>query len=331
MKKLTLIFLLIGLFSGFAFAFEKQELVQAPKKGEEVEEPKVDDKVQEKDEVGKSLFASEVVWAAVIASFLTLAGVTLSNRSNRKSLAMQLKHVAQEKEKEREQQIRKEVYIEAAEAIGETVQDILLIPNEIIKSATTTIKVGERLIQSIAKVHLVGKLETLTALTEFMGKYNQSTVPLSPYINAYAALKQEFVDLNNTRENDLNAMKELNEKHERMIIAKVIEPNLIKHYEKAHTEIKKEYDTTVALMLEKRKELQAVHSELNVRCLKSSSFLQKESFHVMLTIRKELKLELDSSEYLSRIEKMFVKQKDLFTVEKIDELKDGQIKTTKEQ
>ncbi len=69
---------------------------------------------------------------------------------------MQLNHAAQEKDKERELQIRKEVYMEAAEAITESIKDIQLLPNRIIN--TNNLEICNKLLQAIAKVHMVGTL-----------------------------------------------------------------------------------------------------------------------------------------------------------------------------
>ena len=51
----------------------------------------------------------DVIWAAIIASVITLSGVALSNRANRKCLLMQLNHAAKEKDKEREFKIREKL------------------------------------------------------------------------------------------------------------------------------------------------------------------------------------------------------------------------------
>ena len=75
-----------------------------------------------------------VVWAAIIASGLTIFGVTLANRANKKCLILQLNHDAQQKDKEREMQLRRDVYIEAAEAIAEAIKDIQSLPNRIVFS-----------------------------------------------------------------------------------------------------------------------------------------------------------------------------------------------------
>src|SRR3546814_20377679 len=60
----------------------------------------------------------DVVWSAVIASVITLAGVMLSNWSNTQRLMRQLAHDAHEKEKERSSAMRRDVYLKATEEMA---------------------------------------------------------------------------------------------------------------------------------------------------------------------------------------------------------------------
>lgn len=135
------------------------------------------------------LFSSipDVIWAAIIASGLTFLGVTLSNRANKNCLLLQLDHAAQQKDKERELQIQKEVYMEAAEAVAESIKDIQLLPNRIIH--TNNLEICSKLLLALAKVHMVGTLNTVEKTIQFMEKFNQSTLPIVPEITKFVALK----------------------------------------------------------------------------------------------------------------------------------------------
>jgi hypothetical protein len=70
-----------------------------------------------------------VIWAAIIASVLTLAGVLTTNRNNNSRLTKQLEHEGAQRDKEREIDLRREVYLGAAEAIAEAHGKIVQIPN----------------------------------------------------------------------------------------------------------------------------------------------------------------------------------------------------------
>ncbi|SFL05670.1 hypothetical protein [Lysobacter sp. cf310] len=57
----------------------------------------------------------DVIWSGVIASVITLGGVMLSNWSNTRRLVRQLGHDANEKQKDRNAVLRREVYLTAVE------------------------------------------------------------------------------------------------------------------------------------------------------------------------------------------------------------------------
>lgn len=263
----------------------------------------------------------DVIWAAIIASGLTFLGVTLSNRANRKCLLLQLNHAAQQKDKERELQIRKEVYMEAAEAIAESIKDIQLLPNRIIY--TNNLEIGNKLLQALAKVHMVGTLDTIKNTIQFMGKFNQLTLPIVPEITKFAVLKQELANLNNLSEIQINSMKEINKNFEQMNSSSKQNPNILDIYKKTFESMKTNHDTTIASMINKEAQQKTLHTKLLSMCLKAGIYLQKESLYVILSIRKELNLEIDSAEYISEMEEMFKKFDGLFTQESIEKLIQG--------
>jgi len=67
----------------------------------------------------------DVIWSAVIASLLTLSGVLLTSFGNTKRLKSQLLHDSQQRDKERDLSLRKQVYLDTMEAIANA-QNILL-------------------------------------------------------------------------------------------------------------------------------------------------------------------------------------------------------------
>jgi len=59
-----------------------------------------------------------VIWSGVIAAFIALVGVVLSNKGNNKRLKTQLTHDGNEKHKERVSALRKEIYLQAADEVA---------------------------------------------------------------------------------------------------------------------------------------------------------------------------------------------------------------------
>lgn len=60
----------------------------------------------------------EVVWAALLGSFLTLVGVVLTNRHHRSVQLTQLEHESREKDRQRKFESRATVYLDAASEIA---------------------------------------------------------------------------------------------------------------------------------------------------------------------------------------------------------------------
>lgn len=260
----------------------------------------------------------DVIWAAIIASGLTFLGVSMSNRANRKCLLIQLNHASQQKDKESELQIRKDVYMEAAETIAESIKDIQLLPNRII--FTDNLEVCNKLLQALAKVHMVGSLDTVKHTIQFMGKFNQSTIPIIPEIHKFAVLKQEIANLVKCSEIKVNSMKEINKDFQQMDNNSKQNPNILDIYRKQIDDMEKENEAICDEMMSKEAEQKTLHTKLLSLCLEAGMYLQKESLNVILSIRKELNLEMDSEEYLSCMEEMFKKYEGFFNQENIEKL-----------
>jgi len=265
-----------------------------------------------------SLFTSipDVVWAAIIASVLTFLGVTLSNKANRKCLLLQLNYAAQEKDKEREMQLRRDVYIEAAEAVAEAIRDIQLLPNRIIYS--NNFEICNKLLPALAKVHMVGTFDTIKKTTQFMEKFNQSTLPIVPEITKFAVLKREITTLNGISESQISTLKEINKNFEQMDSSN--KQLSIDIYKKTFNNMKTKHDATIVSIAEKEAQLKALHAKLLSMCLKAGNYLQKESLHIILSIRKELNLEIDSAEYLSKMNEAFKVSQDIISPDNIRKL-----------
>ncbi|MGA1979011.1 MAG: hypothetical protein ABSG99_00380 [Sedimentisphaerales bacterium] len=264
---------------------------------------------------------SDVVWAAMIASGLTYFGVLLTNKHNKKCLLLQLNHSAQQKDKEREMQIRKETYIEAAEAIAEAIKDIQRLPIRIIHSNNA--EIGDKLLPAIAKVHMVGTLNTIKVLCQFMANFNQQTFPIIPEINRFITLKQTLVSLNSLSEYQTKSLNEIDSKFEKMDVEGKKNTEVSATYKKMFDEMKAKHDSTVAVMMKKEEELTEFQPRLLSMCLKVAAYLQKESLSVTLSMRKELNMEINSAEYLSEMDKVFKTYSDYLTPEKIEKLIHG--------
>lgn len=106
------------------------------------------------------------VWGTLFGACITLVVVVLTNRAHDRRLQTQLDQDRELKNREREMALRKEIYLAAAEAVHTGMIAInrfanLSIPHDnLIDSYTNKAT-------SIAKIHVIGKDETLTAVLAF--------------------------------------------------------------------------------------------------------------------------------------------------------------------
>jgi hypothetical protein len=263
----------------------------------------------------------DVIWSAIIASGITFLGVTLSNRANRKSLLLQLNHAAQEKDKERELQIRKDVYLEAAEVTAEAINDVMLIPSRIANSKN--VEIGNRMLQALSKVHMVATLDTAKSITQFVVTFNQLTLPIISEMVKYLALKQELTNLNNLSEMKLNTMKETKIIYEHSDSNIKQDPKVLDAYERMFDKTKAERDNIIASITSKEAERYALYIALASMCINTGQMLQKEFLNVLLSIRKELKLDIDSAEYINIMKAAFNRIEGIFTQDTFNKIIQG--------
>jgi len=114
----------------------------------------------------------DVVWSGVIASVLTLGGVLLANRSSTTRLITQLKHESVEKAKQRRAELRKDVYLAAAEESVKANAYIAALPNtDLSKPDAVTPMQG--FFAAAAKLQMVADAKTALQASQLVGTYGQ--------------------------------------------------------------------------------------------------------------------------------------------------------------
>lgn len=159
----------------------------------------------------------DVVWSALLASALTLAGVMLSNRSNTKRLMRQLSHDSNEKEKERINSLRRDVYLKAIEELARVNSYLGKLPQ--LNPLETNLGDGLSDFFAIAaKLQLVCKPETSGLTSDLVAIYAELLMGLlakvSPIhnLNINIRLAGSFYDRNEAEvTRALAAMTQLNE------------------------------------------------------------------------------------------------------------------------
>jgi heme exporter protein D len=108
-----------------------------------------------------------VVWAALGGSALTVLGVFLQNIWESRRLKQKLDHEAEQRRLDRQIQLRREIYLEAADSAvkAQRILGVIARPDrglqEIVGEFDTSLDIA-----GLSKVHLVGKLATIRAFQD---------------------------------------------------------------------------------------------------------------------------------------------------------------------
>lgn len=159
----------------------------------------------------------DVIWSGVIASLLTLGGVLLANRSSTTRLKIQLEHESQEKAKQRRAELRKEVYLVAAEETVRANAYLASLPNaDLSKPDSVTPLQG--FFAAAAKLQMVADTKTALHTSQLVGTYGQLlfkilelTRPIQDARFAAQLAKQHYDEAQTEIKRILAAMTALNE------------------------------------------------------------------------------------------------------------------------
>ena len=174
------------------------------------------------------------LYGIIIGSFLTIIGVILTNASNTKQLRIQHEHERQLKDKERDLSLRREVYLQAMEAIAAGLVAIGRV-SEMDSSMEDLMRSYTDLSPKIGKVSIVGKNETIKAMANFQQELTGAFLRLSAKRESFRSLNQRAGSL----EKSITAYKSEMERLAELLPAnsksKDIEqgnPEVIRDYEK---------------------------------------------------------------------------------------------------
>lgn len=114
-----------------------------------------------------------VVWSGIISSLLTLLGVILINRNNNYRLTEQLRREAEEKAASRLHELRKSVYLTAAEHATKALSFLSALPTtnpQGVENSESFLNIHA----SIAKVCLTGTTDTVQAAMAFQAAFSEA-------------------------------------------------------------------------------------------------------------------------------------------------------------
>lgn len=114
----------------------------------------------------------DVIWSGVIASGLALGGVVLTVWINSRNIRRQLQHDAIERDKERKSDMRRQVYIAAAEELANALHHLSLLPQANLSDPLQAAKM-HGVFAAAARAQIVCEPETGLLIGELIGQYGR--------------------------------------------------------------------------------------------------------------------------------------------------------------
>jgi len=132
-----------------------------------------------------------VVWSGVVGSFITIVGVLISNQSNTKRLMLQLKHDASENAIERSSELRRAVYLDAAEELTKASSHLASLAQiDIVKENLADGLNG--LFAVFAKLQLVAEPKTALLVNKLGGAYSELFMKILPKLMPLKNLQSDI-------------------------------------------------------------------------------------------------------------------------------------------
>lgn len=247
-----------------------------------------------------------VIWSGLVASFVTLMGVMLSNGSNTKRLLRQLQHDAEQKQRDRMAALHKEVYLKAAEELARASQYLGRISQ--IDPAKDNLADGlSELFAACAKAQLIAKPETSRLLGDLIAGYGyllmrliRDVMPVHD-LNGSIRIASDFLARNQAEaQRALDEMKLGNESG-----------NMSRE---RFTALQRSFENASRMadsFSEKRDTLWAQHAianrNFNVAVFREMRAIGPVQAQAMAALRSELGLETDMNNYMKRMEEQWEK------------------------
>lgn len=249
-------------------------------------------------------------WSAIVAALLTLAGVAISNRAQRQQVLLRLEHERVLSRQQREMQLRKEVYLAAAEAVAEGLNLIprladLNVPSE---------KLGEKYAEksaAISKFHVVASEGTTKALaqltSELSATYFRLLVKRFPLVmekQQLAFLEQQLDEFGRERDRMVMLMKEGN-------LDGSLDSRRMAVLERNFEFEQKRVDET----LQRQKSLHKVHYQNQLdyllECLRATRGISILVVPLVASVRRELELPFDETAYSQMLNELSCRQEEV--------------------
>lgn len=243
-----------------------------------------------------------VVWSGIVASALTLSGVLLINWSNTNRLRLQLRHDSDEKAKQRKADMRKDVYLLAAEQIVKANMHFATLP-QLNLSEINAADGLQGFFAAAAKLQIIAETKTALMVSELVGLYAEllfkmlaKARPIQGLETSARIAGEHYDRASSEISRILSSMTQYNES------ATLDEPRFIalnRSFE-AQQELADKYSNERNGFLSRKNSL---HLSFTQELLLEMKKIAKESMLTMIEIRKELEVSSDITEFMGQLER----------------------------
>lgn len=230
----------------------------------------------------------------IVGSFLTIIGVVLTNMSNTKRLRIQHEHEVKLRNKERDLNMRREIFMDAMEAISAGITAISRF-SELSETPETLMQSYSKLTSKLGKVTIVGQNETIEALANFQLEINGAFLRMS-------AKREKFDRLLQSSQSIETEIKTLNEKigelNEKVTRAKLNQENQLNHgFQSEIKQLQDELSKKKSIEEEIGGQLYQTVAELVKTSMAEVSALNKLIVPLISLMRSELELPFNEEHF----------------------------------
>jgi hypothetical protein len=253
----------------------------------------------------------DVIWAAIIASFLTFTGVLLTNRHFYRQQQAQLDHEKEQKEKDRKFALRQSVYLSAAEELTLAQQHLVNLSNiDLVKTGPSDYLTS--FFVAATKASLVASDKTAKAINELLAAYGVVFFELLAKTLPIQGVRTEH-DIQNTAYGQYQAevsrilvsMTQFNEEAKvDSIVWDALNRNLEFNQEQARIAADKRSNAG--------DKLNALKIEFAKEAFSKSKRVAELAVPALVAIRSELDIPSDLAAYHSEVEKRFAQMEETF-------------------
>lgn len=248
-------------------------------------------------------------WGVAFGSIISIIGINATNKASDKRLMRQFDNDREQKTKDREMTLRKEIYMDASEALSAGMMCISKFANLNLSYDEITKEYMEKA-PSIAKVHVIAKIETIDAIANF-------TVELGLIFIKLANTRIELIKQKNEIDSLTPQIEEIEIETDRLF-------DILKNENIEGISNKSRWDALKSnLNLEQKKLIELAENKASLselflpkqidfmrECFSYAAPLQKLQLPILIAIRSELEFDFNDLKYQKIIEDGIKKQID---------------------